>query len=1257
MSEKVLKTQQKIVLLKKNRIKNDEPEKKIKPKIILRRESSINKINQEFKSVCSSMKKKKYFKVIEYIDDKNYNINVFIGKQKPILQKILNKIEKNMFEYLEKSEKEILKNNFGNRYEKIVGITNNTDGNINFINDLIHLDDSINIINTKIYIHLSNKKKSKFIPKNFQNLWIKKIKKIKVDELIQIFYAFTNGKKTINSEEILNLIEKYSGIRYDLKKLNIKKSSVFSINDFIKNKSITQKFDIVEIPLLYEYKNNFGKVYNIQNIYNKINIENFSESENFNQEQKYNSLTGNILEDFGHIKDNVIYLIDLNKVLNFSKKKPSPLFYKNIVKKYWPKVNINSIINNKDKYILDIAKHYTNIYGLVKNIGILDNTVENAFSSSLGNINFSTCGVLFTVIHVNFFTTQKSINLSKIFNILKLDETIPFIKFKEDENSEIKYKIYKPEIQNKKNYISEKDLNNWRKNIIVEKNGKQKISGIPKGLSIKQLLYKNNNEKKYSTINIMKDGKIEIKLYWKEDKQSSLNDIVVAVKKCYNLIQKINNIIYTINNNSKNIILLPDIKFLYKPINLYSNTKLTFLNTILSIQLTESLDFNILKNICKSFYNIVNVIDESALRKEILHLRYKRISNYEEMNDINTFISRQYTLNPNSKTIIQNIQLNYNISLTEAQTKFLFWTNQIKANENIYGLQKIIELKSEPGIDIKIQNLQVGGRYKIMIVGIRSINQLRRINFFLRSIFYLFDNYSNLDEKLRREITFKNTEKIIKDIQILEKDDLEFKDSGDNKTFNQVQQNIVPLNSNVVKVNMLSISSSESDDEDSNSYTDSDGDEDSDIDNDNKGNSSDKNQKKVSEESSSSEIISEEEKPLHQTNIREYELKRLYNADPKLFKFSGKKMFGAYSTICGSVDQRQPIVITEKEKEKIDKEHPGSYTFALKYGSNYKRMNYYICPEIWCIRCNVSLTKKEILNSQYGKNTCPKCKGTLIPIRKKRNNTNIIPEGATLLVKSATYWTRGSSTPYPGFIEPGKHPKSLCMPCCFKKWNSPQHVQRRKICTNSQVEVNKDIRNKNEKYIKGPEKFPLEKGKLGMLPKVLNNLFGNDITKMITKGKSGLLNNDIPCFLRKGISQSLYNSFILAIGNIYSDKLDDYARVKNTEPDIFFIENIILKNITPKIFISLNKGDLFNIFRENKKLDNESYFDFRNWYLNNSQLLDSMFLTKLTKAKYKKYSDIQSFSDDEKKSIQHVFNIFNSYQNFINYMYSESVKF
>jgi len=62
------------------------------------------------------------------------------------------------------------------------------------------------------------------------------------------------------------------------------------------------------------------------------------------------------------------------------------------------------------------------------------------------------------------------------------------------------------------------------------------------------------------------------------------------------------------------------------------------------------------------------------------------------------------------------------------------------------------------------------------------------------------------------------------------------------------------------------------------------------------------------------------------------------------------------------------------------------------------------------------------------------------------------------------------------------HPQGLCVPCCFKYWDTPEQTKRRNQCLKDDTEeeekeepIQREI--ETEQYIKGPEKFPLEAGR------------------------------------------------------------------------------------------------------------------------------------------------------------------------------------
>merc|ERR1711907_374281 len=94
---------------------------------------------------------------------------------------------------------------------------------------------------------------------------------------------------------------------------------------------------------------------------------------------------------------------------------------------------------------------------------------------------------------------------------------------------------------------------------------------------------------------------------------------------------------------------------------------------------------------------------------------------------------------------------------------------------------------------------------------------------------------------------------------------------------------------------------------------------------------------------------------------------RLEERDPKLFVINYKDgKYNAYSRQCQSNARRQPVILTDSEKEYIDKEHPGSYTHAIKYGSNPDKQYWYICPRYWSLIKNTSLTEEEVKSGKYG---------------------------------------------------------------------------------------------------------------------------------------------------------------------------------------------------------------------------------------------------------------------------------------------------
>ena len=210
--------------------------------------------------------------------------------------------------------------------------------------------------------------------------------------------------------------------------------------------------------------------------------------------------------------------------------------------------------------------------------------------------------------------------------------------------------------------------------------------------------------------------------------------------------------------------------------------------------------------------------------------------------------------------------------------------------------------------------------------------------------------------------------------------------------------------------------------------------------------------------------------------------KRLEAYDPVLFrKRPGVK---EYSRSCPWTVKRQPVILTNEEKEHIDKHHPGSYNRAMKYGSSKSKNFWYICPRYWDLRRNVSLTNEEVekLKQRDG--------DIIIPPGAKS-----VPPGKYIFEFKDKYHIDSSTGEYknlsPGFIDSKESAGSeYCIPCCFSSENfikDKQNLQRQACgcpsitAHNSQNpnSFNFECEGKEKAFLAGP--VPRMRGKFGSL--------------------------------------------------------------------------------------------------------------------------------------------------------------------------------
>lgn len=229
------------------------------------------------------------------------------------------------------------------------------------------------------------------------------------------------------------------------------------------------------------------------------------------------------------------------------------------------------------------------------------------------------------------------------------------------------------------------------------------------------------------------------------------------------------------------------------------------------------------------------------------------------------------------------------------------------------------------------------------------------------------------------------------------------------------------------------------------------------------------------EESEENELINIDGKSL--TNPNPF-FQKMREHDPVLFLMKEQGKFKRYSRACQVNYRRQPVILTQEEFDKINREKPGflGEKDVVKYGSNPEKPYYYTCPRYWCMKTNMPIDPAELLEKTDENGNKIKYHPTCGKVISRDEN-EIQP--GSYIYEFFSPQEHGTQEKYikhyPGFLTKDPHPDGLGVPCCFKKWQGKQ-THRTEEAEKTPKALEKD------EYIKGPEKFPLDSGRWGFLP-------------------------------------------------------------------------------------------------------------------------------------------------------------------------------
>jgi hypothetical protein len=808
--------------------------------------------------------------------------------------------------------------------------------------------------------------------------------------------------------------------------------------------------------------------------------------------------------------------------------------------------------------------------------------------------------------------------LETIFKILHTSVDVPFIRYNQGKKYEKMYRLYTEQIaKNGKKipYLPKATIFKLMKRIDVGK----KVSAYL------EVEYK-DNELVTILLEFTSSGQIQIHMSFIKPKEKEQVQEIIQMY-CNPLIQQVSDYL------SQSGYSYPLFNNLYQ-----SNLELILLHYKLKIALDKKFSFKPWVQCISRVFNIIQSNIEDTNDNGAL-LRFKRVSHYNQMSGQEAFIIEQLNAGRKNSEIVQGLMDNFEFkNEDEAREKIASFISSLQMVQNMHEHKKL-RIRENPGFKTQFKMEKFDPYLNIDITDINHIHYIDVLNVYMDSIIRLsqYPETNNVYSLTELNDICKDKKDTTQPTDVVEPEDTMIGDIAHKDIVAPIQAQPLVFDFDVGskedkpevedEQTLMNIVLGE-DEEDDNDKPEPDDKQEQELD--------DKQEQKVQKEADtdaqemmfgllmdddSDDEEDEEDEEDDKLQLEEggkieekTELKRditgmnlsnpnpfserLFEREPSLFLKDNEGGFSAYSRICPWNVRRQPVILTEEEKQKIDRDHKGSYENAVEYkSSSTGEKYYYICPRYWSLKDNVSLTEEQVKSGEYGK---------VIPSNAKK-----VPKDATIFEFTSKKHI-GKDGEYigmhPGFLKQDKHPDGKCIPCCFQYWDKPEQIKRRKQCmegddkackehdaeikkqqeeqTQMQTQqqpsipppeqsINQNVAQDQRRmfeYIKGVDKFPLEQGRFGYLPISLQRFLYIDNKECQLSVQNTNLKKNYPCLLRRGIEANKNQNFISAIAELYSD-------VNNNELlSIKQMKEYMISKLTLDKFISLHNGNLIELF-------------------------------------------------------------------------------
>jgi hypothetical protein len=1008
-----------------------------------------------------------------------------------------------------------------------------------FIDDYIHLDDTIETIKKKIIRHTQ-------LNTSFDELYLF-AKKYEMLNSIATYQMLTqNEKLSLTKERLIQFLLNIDEINI----ADIVDKEIYTYEDILllglENKQL-----LVNTPIGQTFVAIHSQFPYTVNPFNVLVYDAFLEQ---HAEDITSTTNTSILMNSVPIYNNMIYICTTASVLRNAM--DNNLSQESSIKIYFPYLFKKGIINeelldkNKQQLLAESEEmaHNKVFERNTSNV----NLFYNLYYKRASEITYNEVGIqqVEFIIHPNY---SFNLPLDVVFKLIHATIQVPFIKYNPAKRQEKIYRLYADRIaKNGKKipYLNKSEIFKLMKSISIGKNkyvtayiehfiGTEKETGTPTPITCE---FSNNGD---ITIKASFAKGLSIESINKE-LALAVNPVINVVKDY--LIQSGYSMNNFINLNFPHIEIVNMDYIIYAPIKKQMK----------------------LKEIIGCLSSIFNVISDDI--NKVTTMRFKRVANYNEMDSQEAFIIELINEGAmRNEEIIKALAVNFQMSEEKARNKIADFISTFELQSTIQN--KKLKIKNNPGFLTTMIKDKFDNMLNITISGINDIRYLDTLPIYIDSILRITQepDKSSIGEinKLCKKTKINDKEEVhIKDIQATA---IERGEGAAAASEREAASEIEAAEASEIEAAIsfkLPTTAVEEEGE---------GEELTGLDMLLFGMNEEEEEEESQEGGATPEPEEEEEEEEEETdgdllktdltgqslsNTNNPVFKRLKNKDPVLFLTKQEGKFKSYSRSCPSQYKRQPVILTDEEKKNIDEKHPGSYDQAVQYGSNPDKKFWYICPRYWSLKDNVSLTEEEAKSGKYG---------SIIPANAKK-----IPPGGNIYEFREDRF-HGTDEKYiqhyPGFLKQDSHPQGKCIPCCFKSWNSKKQKTMRDICAADEpVKATPQKTDVANDYIKGAEKFPLDQNRYGYLPISIQNFISTDNKKCQISAINSSLKPNHPCFIRHGVEASKLQSFVACIADVWVDIVGGQVL------SIKEIKEVFIKALTLDNFMMLQNGNLVDIF-------------------------------------------------------------------------------